>query len=217
MPSVREDIAQVRKLINSVSLDTRISNQFIYNKIIDTAKLFIKRDADTRRIYRNIELFKTISCVELESVDLVNCTGLYIPNCNNVMRSKNKLPKAFLTSNGSLLNVYSIDRSVQFLQTTPSIFTNILKREFKGNQKYYWILDDYLYIPNSYISEVIVDGVFIDNSELISKCNRFLDSTSSIPDYLRTDVFRTVANEIGGITLRIPEDESPELNSNKKN
>lgn len=218
MPTVREDIAQVRKLINTVNLDTRITNQFIYNKLLDVTKLIIRREANDRKIYRSTELFKTIDCITLEQDELKNCSNIWIPNCKNVMKSVEKLPKAYLSAMGSILFVYSVDKSVQFIQTTPSSYINISKREFKGNQKYFWIQDDYLIIPDSYISEVVVDGIFIDNSELNKdKCANFLDSESSIPDGVRADIIRVTASEIAGVTLRIPEDESADLNSNKKN
>lgn len=215
----REEINQVRRLINAVNLDTRISNRFIYNKLQDVAKLFLKREADNnRRIFRSTEFFKTLTCVKLSPVELSSCTNIIIPGCKTVMRSDKKLPKTFISS---LLSVFSIDRSSQFIQTTPSIFVSISKREFKGRINYFWVADDYLYIPNSYISEVIVDGLFENNHEVLNfeskNCARLLDVESSIPDTLRMDIIRVVATAIAQMTKRIPLDESPELNSNKLN
>lgn len=218
MPTVREDIAQVRKLVNSVRLDTRLTNQYLYNKIIDTAKLIIRRDADSRKIYNSIENFSTIECVELEQDELKNCTSLWIPNCNSVMKSKEPLPKAFLSANASIIQVFSIDRSIQFIQTTPSKFASIQKRQYKGNLQYFWIHNDYLVIPNSYVSAVTIDGLFIDKTSFSSnKCLGILDSESPLPDALRMDIFRVVAGEIAGVMKRIPEDASPDMNPNKMN
>lgn len=218
MSTVREDIALVRKGVNSVHNDTRLTNQFIYHKLLDTAKLIIRRDAETRRIFSSVEIFKELECVKLQPDSLKNCTNIIIPGCTSVMRSINKIPKSYLSSNGSILMVYSIDRSVQFFQTTPSKFVNIKKREYKGNQNYFWITDDYLYIPDSSIEVVSILGLFIDNSKLgEDQCLGILDSNSSIPDYLKFDVVRTVVQEIAGVTRRLPEDESVELNSNKLN
>lgn len=215
--TVREDIAQVRKLVNSVHLDGRISNQFIYNKIIDVTKLIMRREAENRRIYRSVELFRTLpDCIELESYEPRFCTNVFLPNCRNIMRSKYKIPKAYLSTTGSIVFVFNVDRSEQFFQTTPSSYADIQKREFRANKIYFWIQDDYIYIPDSYISEVVVDGIFIDNSQVYKTC-KILDSDSSIIDGIRTDVIRVAAQEIVGLMKRIPEDESPELNSNKKN
>jgi len=219
--TVREDIAQVRKGVNSVNLDVRLTNKFIYNKIQDVAKLIIKREAETRKLYKSTELFTTLSCVNLIKDELKNCSNIYIPNCTQVMRSEFKLPKAYLSNTGSILNVYSVDRSVQFFQTTPSGFVNISKREFKGKQKYFWIENDYLIIPDSYITQVGVTGLFIDNTivDVLNgiECSSILESNSTIPDGLRYDVIRTAISEIAGITRRIPEDESPDANANKLN
>lgn len=212
MSTIREDISQVKRLVNSVHQDVRISNRFVYNKLLDMTSLIIKRDADSRKIYKNIELFTTIECVELEETELKNCTNIFIPNCSYVMRSVNKIPKAFLSGNGSIINVYSIDRSVQFIQTTPLVYSKVQKREFKGNEKYFWILDDYLYIPGN-IAAVTIDVLSIDKRT--KKCQPLLDSPSFIPDYLASDVIRVVATEIGSIMKRIPTDENPNLNSNE--
>lgn len=214
----REEINQVRALINAVNLDTRISNRFIYNKLQDVSKLFIKRDVENnRRIFRSTKLFKTLSCVTLSPAPLESCTNLVIPGCKTVMKSDKKIPKTFL----NIMSVFNIDRSVEFISTTPSLFVSINKREFKGKTKYYWIVDDYLYIPDSYISEVIIDGIFENNYDAEkfnnNSCINFLDVETSTPDYLRMDVIRVVASEIAQMTKRIPVDESPELNSNKLN
>lgn len=213
--TVREDVAQVKKLVNSINSDVRLTNKFVYNKIIDVAKLIVRREADSRKIYKSTELFTTIECVELEQEELKNCTNIWIPDCTSVMKSVNKIPKMFLSSTGSIISVYSIDRSIQFLQTTPSIFATIQKREFKGNDKYFWIANDYLYIPNSDVVAVTIDGLVIDRRK--TECEPFLSSESPIPDSLRTDVFRVVATEIGSITKRIPTDEKADLNTNSLN
>ena len=213
--TVREDIAQIRKLLNADKLDMRLSNQFLYNRIIDTAKLIIRREADGRKIFKLTELFKPLDCIDLEP-DEFACAQFFIPGCKNVMKSVKKLPKAYLSSTGSVLQVFSVDRSVQFNQVTPAAYTSVAKREFKGNEKYFWIQNDYLYIPNSYVAKVLVDGLFINNADK-SKCEKILDSSSSLPDGVRMDILRTAASDIASITLRIPKDESPDNNSNKKN
>ena len=216
--TVRETIAQIRKTVNSVNTDVRLSNRFIYNKLMDVVKLLMKREADTRKIYRSIESFKSISCIKLQPEDLKVCTNLYLPGCRNIMKSVNKIPKTFIGNTGSILLVYNIDKSIQFTQTTPSNYLNVLRREFKSPQKYFWISDDYLYIPDSFIEEVIIYGVFLDLSQTTDdKCFSLLDADSSIPDWLRTDAIRVTVGEIASVTKRISQDESTELNSNKLN
>lgn len=221
MPTVREDIAQLRKMVNSVHLDTRITNQFLYNKIIDVAKLIIRRDADSRKIYNTLESFASLECVELEQTDIKNCTNIWIPKCSTVMKSVDPLPKAFLSANASIVQVFSIDEieGIQFIQTTPSKFVSIQKREYKGSQRYFWINDEgYLIIPNSFISAVKVYGLFIDRSGFSKNpCQGILDSESPLPDALRMDILRVAASEIAGVMKRIPEDSSPDMNPNKMN
>jgi hypothetical protein len=102
-------------------------------------------------------------------------------------------------------------------------YINIAKREYKGNQLYYWIENDYLYMPHN-IDVVLLSGLFIDTSEVtkwndenVKACHNFLDSQSSFPDWLRMDIIRVVIQEIGGTRMRITADEKPDENSNIRN
>lgn len=214
---VRDIISQLREYLNNVNIDQRFTNQYLHSCIITATKLIVKRESETRKLFRSVESFQSLDCIEMISYESKICAGILLP-CSNVMRSKFKIPKAFLSSTGSILLVYSIDRSVQFWQSSPSLYSSISKREFKGEQKYFWIIDDYLYIPDSYITNVTALGLFIDNSE-VDKFNgsrgcKFMDSLSSIPSWLEEDVLKTALQTIAGVTKRIPEDTNPNLNSN---
>lgn len=219
MPSVRDDINQIKKSINSVNPDVRFSNKFIYDKLLDITKLLIRREVEMRKIYSS-QLFIPIKCIELETVDVASCTNITIPKCNVLSRSKYKIPKVFQSPNGSIIKVFSVEESFEFHKTNISDYVLISKREFKGPQKYYWIENDYLYIPG-YISEVLVKGIFVDGSsvELLNnkniKCSNFLNADSFIPDWLRKDAFDNVINNIASVTKRIPEDENTNSNSNQ--
>lgn len=221
MNTVRTDIAQVRETVNSMGVDVKMPNQYIYSKLFDVASLIIKREVDTRKIFDSSELFIPF-CVPMKSVPTVSCTNLIIPGCDTLSRSVDKLPKTYQTPTGSIITGYNMNRSKQLTQTTPMKYMNIAKREFKGNQLYYWIENDYLYMPHK-IDSVLVGGLFIDNSEVALRidptilCSSFLDAASSFPDWLRVDIIRLVAQDIAGVRLRIPSDEKPDENSNSKN
>lgn len=215
---VRDVISQLRTATNSITPDVRKTNQFLNSVLVNTTNLILKREVETRKIYRSIEIFKPIDCINLEPVPTSSC-GVFIPNCNTIMKSTIKIPKAYQSSTGYIIMVYAIDRSVQFHQITPSDYINTRKRQYKGKQKYFWIIDDYLYIPDSSIGIVTALGLFIDNSQVDAinhpeiKCHKFMDSESSIPDWLRKDVIDTATNIIAGVTLRIPQDVNPNLNA----
>ena len=218
MSTVREDIALIRKSVNSVNTDSRLTNKFIYDKLVSATSLIVRREAEMRKIYRSTELFKSLNCIEMIEDDIKSCTNIIIPGCTTISRSKRKIPRAFLTPGGSMIEVYSVDQSVKFIQTNISMYTDIAKREFKGNQRYFWIENDYIYIPE-YISEVMLKGVFQDNS-LVDKfntttsCPSMLNADSFIPSWLREDIYSEVIKSIAGVTKRIPEDENTNSNSN---
>ena len=214
---VRDIVSQLRELLNNVNVDVRFTNQYLHSCLITATKLILKREAETRKIFRSIEAFQEIECLDLEPASSNFCGGFLVP-CYNLQKSVKPLPDAYLSSVGSILLVYSVDKSVQFLQSTPSQFSSIQKRQFKGNQKYFWIIDNYLYIPNSHITNVSVLGLFIDVSE-VDKLNgtkscKFMDSDSGIPDWLQEDVLRTALQNIAGVTKKIPEDPSPNMIAN---
>lgn len=217
MPTVREDIAQIRRSVNSINPDGRFSNKFLYDKMMDVTKMIVRRDTEQRRIFKSTELFKSIFCIPMEAKPIESCTNIYIPKCSTLYVSKIKLPKAFLTPTGSILSVFNVDRSVKLTPTTPQQYSRIVSREAKGPELYYWIENDYIYTPQR-IDEVLVFGMFLSSAEVDrinapTLCHRFLDGDSVIPDWLRVDVIRVVVQDIAGVTKRIPQDENVNNNS----
>ena len=217
MSRVRDVISQLRSTIRNATPDVRFTNQFLHNTIIDAAKLIIKREVESRKIYRSVEEFKSIDCFHLEPFDATACANIFVPVCNNIMRSVEKIPKAYQSSLGYILMVFSVGRLTKFDQTTPAIYESLKKREFKAPNKYFWIIDDYLYIPDSNISVVTILGLFINNAEVdalngVDSC-RFMDSETGFPQWLEKDILDTAATVLGNITLRVPEDVNPNLNS----
>lgn len=219
MKTNREIISTVRSMLKSVNIDDRLPSAFIYSKIMDVATLIIKRESETRRIFNSGELFKKIECVEMIDVPSKSCSSLPIP-CKNLKRSKIKIPEAFLSSSGSIMYVTAINSSEKLYQTNIDKYIDIAKREFKSKNIFYWISDGYLWIPDSNIKFIDVYILAKDNSEVDKangvKCSRFLDSTTSIPDWMLEDVLRVVIEQIGNITKRIPADENSDLNEHSK-
>lgn len=215
---VRDIISQLRELLNNVNTDQRFTNQFLHHSILSVAKLIIKREADNRRLFNSIEAFQEINCLKLEATTPSAC-GFFIPGCKKIMKSINKIPEAYQSSNGYVMMVYDVFKTVQFYPTTPSAYSTKTKREFKAPINYYWIVDDYLYIPDSSVAVVSIIGLFV-NTSLVddlngSKSCKFMDSRAGIPDWLREDILRTTLQNIAGVTKRIPEDANTNLNPNQ--
>ena len=118
-------------------------------------------------------LYDVLPYVELIDVDKVEaeCTGVK-SDCS-IKRTKDPLPKIY---NGYwdvlIRSVTSLDGEVEIHPTSPQSYvrkTNL--SDFKYNkEKYYWVINNYLYFPNIEWDAVKIDAVFEDDISDY-KCN----------------------------------------------
>ena len=219
MQSIRQVISQVRNKLNALKLDDRISNKLIHQTLLNYAEILIKRDSDSRKIFKNSNMIVLPENVILEEIDHTNNSlGIVVPKCKLLKKSINKLPSFFVSAyQNPLLFVSSVDESTQFDPTTQWYYSQALNREFRGKKQYYWVEDGYLVIPNEDIEEVKVKGYFSDYfvpSE-DNSCRTKLDHVWSVPDYLDADIVRLVVEDLLSLK-KIPKDENSDLNSNLK-
>lgn len=207
----REIISLVRNELNTITLDDKISNRYIYSKLITYADIIIKRESDTRRLFNSTNIFSVDDCFKLKESKLINCTTVYIPNCTTVMKSVNKLPTFYSSIYGNLLIISTLDESNRFEQTTPENYKNIANREFKPRTGYYWINDGYLVIPNSEVEAVKLR--WVDKKEVNQVTS--LDEKIGIPEWLISDVVRMAVVDIRNMRA-IVKDENPDMNLNSK-
>ena len=208
--TVRQIIALVRNEVNSITLDGRKSNRFIFSKILIYTDIILKRESDSRRLFNSTNIFTTLSCFNLKETSL-SCTNIKLPKCKTFMRSSLPLPGFYSSIYGNLLIVETIDGSNRFEQTTPENYKNISNREFKPKTGYYWINNNHLIIPDSEVETVSLR--YIAKIE-ITTCTG-LDQEIGIPSWLISDVVKYVVQDIRN-TISIPQDENPDLNSNMK-
>lgn len=216
--TIREFISLIRNSLNSVRLDDRISAEFIYHVAISNAKLLIKRDADSRRIFKNTSLFKKLDCVELEEVSIAEC-GISLP-CKTIMRSKKPLPESYLSNYGNIIQVFNVLRDKDYRETSITSYKNLLNQKYQTKSTgRYWISDGYLYVPGSEVETLIVYGLFTDPSQVSSfnneSCSSLLDSDFPCPDYLISAVIELTLKQIS-IRKSIVPDEDSNLNNNDK-
>lgn len=207
--TVREFISTIRNELNSITLDGRVSNRFIFSKVIQYAEIILKRDSDSRRLFNSTNLFKVDNCFKLKESNINDCCTIALPKCRTIMKSVTKLPSFYSSIYGNLLIITSIDDSQRFEQTTPENYKNILNREFKPKVSYYWIENGYLVLPNSDIE--IVKLRYIPKLEI----KNGLDFDLGIPEWLLSDILKYVVADIRN-TLSIPKDENPDANINNK-
>jgi hypothetical protein len=164
------------------------------------AKMYIKRqDGITTRAKFN-SLFTRLPCVELIEVDRVEaCCD--IRSGVTVKRTKEKLPGIIEGASGPLLRfVGSIDTSTEAFRTTPQLYNALQKTSgAKYNKnKYYWILDGYIYLPNVDWESIAVDGIFEDSLDIFkcnSLCKPIQEQVFSIPPELFAEIEQQVTND----------------------
>jgi len=209
--TVREIVALVRNELNSITLDDRISNRFIFNKIITYTDIILKRESDTRRLFNSTNLFTRIDCFDLKETS-VECSNIRLPKCKTFMRSVLPLPNFYSSIYGNLLIIETIDGSNRFEQTTPENYKNISNREFKPKNGYYWINNNYLILPDSEVETVSLRYI---PKITVNSCTG-LEQEIGIPAWLLSDIIKYTVVDIRN-TKNIVKDENPDLNSNSKN
>lgn len=223
----RQIISDIITDLRAVNLDDKVPKRYILNKLRDFAALFIKRDAELRRLLNISDIWTDVSCVEMCEAPLVECCDIDIPDCTMVMKSKKKIPETYETIYRELLEVHNPTYAREFKQVTPKEYKNIKLREFQDRRiKYYWISNGFLIIPDSFVQIVTLRGVFVNpadakklNSCLSSEgegCVSTLDQQFVCPDYLLPVVKQEVLKDLFNFYKRNVLDESPNLNTNLK-
>ena len=200
--------------------DDFISDEYIYTIGISISKLLIKRETESRKLFKITSLFQTLPCVEMIPAPESECgPGI---NCSNLQRSKKRIPKTYLTNFGSLIQVFNVLRNVDYKEVTPTQYKNIKLQKYKSKDtKYFWIDDDYLYIPDSEVEFVIVSMLSPSGSDVEefntekASCSGFLDSEFPAPPYMISTILAETLSHVFN-RKRVPSDEDPNLNLLKK-
>lgn len=209
---VREFISTIRNALTSTTLDNYIPGEYIYNVGLSISKLLIKRETDSRKIFKNTSIFTMIEdCIEMEESDSFSCTNVRIPKCKKYMRSKKPIPEVLLSGYGSLLFVYNLTRDKDYKEINPVNYKNLINQEYKPKDTgYFWIENNHLVIPDSEVEAVQIQGLFVG---LTDSCGKVLDTPFPIIPYLEDAVIDLTLRKLS-ISKQIPKDENSNLNQN---
>lgn len=222
----RQIISDIVNDLRALNLDDRVSKRYILSKLRTFAALFIKRDADTRRLLNIAEIWTDVPCVEMCETPLVDCCNIDIPDCKIVMKSRKKLPEVLQTLYKELLQVFNPIYAKEYIATTPQQWKNIQGRKYVDRRvKYYWISNGYLIIPDALATTVTIRGVFLNPDEAKklnscldndNQCVSILDQPFTCPDYLVSVVKQETLKDLFNFYKRNQVDEAPNLNTNEK-
>ena len=230
LESVRQMISDVRNSLNTINLDDWIPARFIHSKLISTTSLFLKREADERRLFLYPDVWTTIQKFDLTGSTLVSCSSIDIPQCDTVMMSVKKLPKIFTNRYGYFIQINSIDFDRGYTQVTPERYKKEMNRRYRDpNKRYFWLYNDYLVIPNCNVESVTVRAIFKNKAEALrldncidcddcgpSACISVLDQDFPAPSHLIEDIIDATTKTIAGTRKSIQADEYPNLNADEK-
>jgi hypothetical protein len=198
--TIRELTSELLTDLRDQPSGIRLSRRFIYSKAMGYARTLINQETTTK-LFKQLELFTPIKCVEMKTVPLSECCQVPRGIVGTAQKSICKLPDLYITTQKRpLLTVMNIDQSTSFEPITPKEFQSLLRIRYNGQASgYFWIDEDgHLVIPNRQVTVVRISGLFIDPS-LVSRCNgcgnnevidcpSILDSQFVCPDYLQSIV-----------------------------
>ncbi len=224
----RQAIDTFRQQIREKTADSKFSNQFLYNVLMNHAKWLIKREVAGGRIYTNNSLFQTLKCVDvIETSTIDECCPIKT-NCK-IYRTKNKLPEAWIDNSGPIIkSVTSVDRSTEFFYTSPATWLSkkIDPYQKMSKTKYVFFADNYLWFPLHNPHKISIEGYFLDLVKVEDMCNecekdedcvRFLDTNFLLPGWLEAELFSKALDQMLRGTMRLQEDEQIDKNTNRKN
>lgn len=217
----REVISEVVNDLRALGVDDHVSLRYILAKLQGYTAIFVKREADLRRLYRSSDIWTTIECFKLRPAVVSECCNITIPFCNSLMKSVEKLPETYSTNFGNVIReVSSINNTVLFEQVTPRQYQAIKLRPFHSKKKkYYWIENGYLVVPDSDVELVKVTGYFKDPdaakrasacSEQEDSCNSPLDEKFTCPEYLLQVVKQETIKDLFNFYKRVIPDQAPD-------
>lgn len=219
-----EFVSRVINDLNSLSKDSRMSKRYILHIGRQKSEFYISQKLNDRSLHKEDNLYQTISCFELENIELIKCDIIEFRRCKSLMKSKQKIPKLVYSRYGnSLKEVTTVDSEVEFRHTTPSQYRRDKNRKEKSKDVMYYVKDDYLYLIDSEIQVVdlyllTVETEKIESTSSCSKevnCKSLWDYKFVVPDKIKEVVIGETLKEVS-TKKQVPTDENPNLNSNEK-
>lgn len=216
-------VSRISNSINSVNKDARVSKRYILEVATSKAIFLMSQKFRDRSLFRESNVLTTINCFELEKIDKYKCDIVEFKSCNTVMKSKCKLPELVNSKYGpSLKEVTNIDFSIDFRPTTPFKYRRDKRRDGFGEDRFWYIKDNYLYLPDSDVMTVSLALYTPNTYEAVkvsgcndSECLNPWDFEFACSNKLLEVVIQQTIQEIF-MRLQVVPDENPNMDENIK-
>lgn len=223
----REFVSNIINNLKLLNKDDHVSRRYILNTGRAEATTLIAQKLTDKSIFREDNIYSTIECLEMELIDVIKC-GIYeFKKCDNLVKSKEKLPKLLYSRYGnSILEVTSVDGSVIFIPTTLSeykLFKKRIRSSRTKNIKFYYVQDGYLYLPDCEYENVNVTLITLNVKKVkdlssckeCDKCDSQWGQEFICPDKLLTTVINETFKK-ATMLRQVVEDNLPNLDQNQK-
>ena len=216
----RELVNRVRTDLKLLSSDTTISDRSIAFELKTIGIKYLLQWINKRKYINSPNIYVSLPCVDLTAVSLSSCCD-YKGDCK-IARSKCKIPKIIDSPNFGLMlqGVYSIDGVSRKFKNAQGVdrYVNYKELGIKGDEIFYWVQDNYLYITDPLIEKVSMIAAFEDDiPEHFLGCDADtscpanpLDEEFRFPTPLVEDIVLTTITNLSKTYKIIPTDESPE-------
>lgn len=225
-----EIISRIANGLKALSKDSHISGRYIINIAKTKAKFLMSQKWDEMSLNKEDDLIKSVPCFRLKRIKSKDCGIVEFRLCDKLMKSCEKLPEVLSGKKGpSILSVMSIDGSLTYRYITPRQYSDIKRRKYKsGSQGYFYIKDEYLYLPDSLNEIVDLELITTDKDEAdcVSECTESgdietgckskLESEFVCPDRFLDLVIKDTIQEIATFYRTSQEDENPNLDEYQK-
>ena len=220
MTTIGETISRLRGQLKAEVQDSFMTDRYIYSLILKYAQLYMRRQDHANKLMKFNSVWQTLPFVELIEVDKVEAKCSGIQSGCTIKRTKDKLPMFMEGYWGPLIRtVSSIDTSIEMQPTNPGTYASMTKTtSFKYNKtKYFWWLNDYIYVPNVEWDAIKIEGIFEGD---ISKWNCDLDDDCTprylqniyIPEFLFAEIETQVLQQLMA-SINVPAEDA----DNKQN
>jgi hypothetical protein len=189
-----------------------LSKRALLFTLRDIAAQVIKEKSENRRLFRNSELYVTVT--------------LALQSQGQIMRSVKMLPERYDTTYANIIRVFSLDRSVEFIPTTAHELQYKRTRKYKDPyKKYFYLEDDRLCVDDPDIDQVIVSGIFkepmkarqLDVNAAPLTCMFPMEDEFVCPkDYMALVMDLAVQKLSGTVQLLATQDEQPDANATRR-
>lgn len=215
MSTINQMIYDVRERLNQLSDDSEFSDKLILHRINQVRSTFLLQHLNNFRIPTSLDIIQTL-CMETE---LVSNTICGIEGCEQILRTKEKLPQTLIKHTGpSIISV-----------STPKIFSepiSIISQDKAGFTKYKKIKgifaflgsDNHIYIYSDisesykFIECIMISAVFYNPLELVKfkNCCECSDEETTCYDY-DTTTYPIIADLEEAVVTRVIETFKPKL------